>query len=234
MGRIRLTLFVRLMITLAAVAALPTAIVTAVQERALVEDLEEAAGARLDRARHAADGLIDRHLEAQRERYRVISGTPQLRATLELNDSATLTYYAEDLAKREGAASITLFAGARAIASGGSAPEITRGAGGAHEPLIAFEGGLYSQVRVAVGPPAQLGALVAAEPVDAALLAEWSDTCGALVSFGTGPPSGDTLTRPLREIGGATLTVQASLDAERRALAHARRNLMAAGGAALA
>ena len=234
MGRIRLTLFARLLITLASVAALPTAIVTALQERALVEDLEEAASARLDRARHAAAGLIDRHLEAQRERYRAISGTPQLRATLELGDPATLSFYAEDLAEREGAAAVTLFAGDRPLASGGARPALTRGAPDVDPPLLAVDGDLYTRVRVPVGPRAQRGSLVAAERVDAALLAEWSDTCGALVSLDPGTRDGDTLVLPVREIGDTTLWVLASLEAERRALAHARRNLVAAGAAALA
>jgi len=46
---------VRLVLILVGVAALPTAVVMAVQERALVRDLEGAAAARLERAARAAD-----------------------------------------------------------------------------------------------------------------------------------------------------------------------------------
>lgn len=122
--RLRLTVFVRLLLTLAGVAALPTLVLMAVQERALARDLEGAATARLERSRHAAERLLDAHLAGLAERYRAVSGTPQFRATLELGDAATLRFYAAELARREGAAAVAFVSADGEITAGGEAPEL--------------------------------------------------------------------------------------------------------------
>jgi CheY-like chemotaxis protein/HPt (histidine-containing phosphotransfer) domain-containing protein len=80
--RLRLTVTVRLLLALVALAAGTTALVVAVQERTLSRDLERAAAERLDRAAHAADQLVAGHLSTLDERYRAVSGTPQFRAKM--------------------------------------------------------------------------------------------------------------------------------------------------------
>jgi hypothetical protein len=54
----------RLLVTLAGLAAFTSALVVGVQERTLSRDLEDAAAQRLDRAAHAADQLVQSHLAA--------------------------------------------------------------------------------------------------------------------------------------------------------------------------
>src|SRR5262249_33085955 len=78
-GGPRLTVTARLLLILAGVAACSTAFALVVQERSLSRDLERAARERLDRAAGAAERLVEGHLAALGERYRAISGTPQLR-----------------------------------------------------------------------------------------------------------------------------------------------------------
>jgi two-component system sensor histidine kinase/response regulator len=233
---VRTTVFARLLLTLVAVAALPTALILAVQERALTRDLEGAAAARLERARHAAERLLDGHLEGLGERYRAISGTPQFRAALELGDQATLRFYAGELARREGAASIAFFARGASVASGGSEPELAAGARAADLGPVFEQAGRHlvlTEVPLLTGGE-EVGALVAVEPLAPSRLAEWSDTCGATVSLEREQPFGaDRLGRVVRRFGEWRLVVASSLEAERAALSHARRNLLAAGGAAL-
>ena len=237
MGRPRATVFVRLVLILVGVAALPTAVVMAVQERALVRDLEGAAAARLERAARAADRLLEGHLEGLADRYRAVSGTPQFRATLELGDAATLRFYAAELARREGAVSIGFVSAAGEVAAGGDEPGLAR---------EAFEGGLgpvfvragrlfaFSAVPLRTGE-ARVGSLIVVEEIGGERLAGWSVTCGADLGLAREPrPSADRLVRSVRRIGDAHLTIATSLEAERLALAHARRNLAAAGGVALA
>jgi two-component system, sensor histidine kinase and response regulator len=218
------------------VAALPTALILAVQERALTRDLEGAAAARLERARHAAERLLDGHLEGLGERYRAISGTPQFRAALELGDEATLRFYAGELARREGAASIAFFARGASVASGGSEPELAAGARAAGLGPVFEHAGRHlvlTEVPLLTGGE-EVGALVAVEPLAPSRLAEWSDTCGASVSLEREQPFGaDRLGRVVRRFGEWRLVVASSLEAERAALSHARRNLLAAGGSAL-
>ena len=232
----RTTVFARLLLTLVAVAALPTALILAVQGRALSRDLEGAAATRLDRARHAAERLLDGHLAGLAERYRAISGTPQFRAALELGDEATLRFYAGELARREGAVSIAFLAQGASVAAGGSEPELAAAARAAGSgPVFEREGRHYllTEVPLRTGGE-QVGALVAVEPLLPARLAEWSDTCGASVSLEREGGFGDgRLGRVVRSFGEWRLVVASSLEAERRALSHARRNLLAAGGAAL-
>jgi two-component system, sensor histidine kinase and response regulator len=233
---VRTTVFARLLLTLVAVAALPTALILVVQERALTRDLEGAAAARLERARHAAERLLDGHLAGLAERYRAISGTPQFRAALDLGDEATLRFYAGELARREGAASIAFLGRGGSVASGGSQPELAVAARAAGlGPVFDHEGRHYvlTEVPLRTGGE-EVGALVAAEPLASSRLDEWSDTCGASVSLERKRDlGGDHLGRVVRGFGEWRLVVANSLEAERRALSHARRNLLAAGGAAL-
>lgn len=236
MRRVRLTVFVRLLLTLAAVAALPTLVVMAVQGRALARDLEGAAAARLERARHAAARLLDAHVAGLAERTRAVSGTPQFRATLELGDAATLRFYAAELARREGAAAVAFVSAAGEVSAGGHAPELVALARAAAPRAIfahrehAF---VAAQVPLRTGD-VEVGSLVVVEPLAAERLGEWSDTCGARLSLV--PAAGSTrapLARVVRSVGELDLVVWTSLDAERTALAHARRNLAAAGALAL-
>ena len=234
---VRFTVFARFLLTLVGVAALPTVLILVVQERALTRDLEGAAGARLERARHAAERLLDGHLAGLAERYRAVSGTPQFRAALDLGDDATLRFYAEELALREGASSIAFVARSGATASAGEQPELAVRARAAGAGPVFEDGGLHytlTEVPLRTGDEA-VGALVAAEPLAPARLAEWSDTCGATVSLErVGSAAADGLSMVVRRFGPFRLVVSSSLAAERLALAHARRNLLAAGGAALA
>jgi signal transduction histidine kinase/DNA-binding response OmpR family regulator/HPt (histidine-containing phosphotransfer) domain-containing protein len=234
---VRFTVFARLLLTLVGVATLPTALILALQERALSRDLEEAAAARLEGARHAAGRLLDGHLAGLAERYRAVSGTPQFRAALELGDDATLRFHAGELARREGAASIAFVGRDGVVASGGRLPELAaRAREEARGPLFEEGARHYTLTEVPLHTGGEkVGALVAAEPLAPARLAEWSDTCGATVLLVRGAPEpGEGLARVVRRFGDFSLAVTSSLAPERLALAHARRNLLAAGGAALA
>src|SRR4029453_6110718 len=164
------------------------------------------------------------------------SGPPQFRAALELGDQASVVFYAGELARREGAASVAFLGRDGTVASGGDEPELAVDAHAASEgPVFEHAGGHYA---LAVVPlltgGGQVGALVAAEPLPAARLAEWSDTCGASVTLlPAGRAANGELSLVVRRFGDWELVVASSLEAERGALAHARRNLLAAGGAAL-
>jgi signal transduction histidine kinase/DNA-binding response OmpR family regulator/HPt (histidine-containing phosphotransfer) domain-containing protein len=234
---VRFTVFARLLVTLLGVAALPTALILAVQERALTRDLEDAAAARLERARHAAGRLLDGHLAGLAERYRAVSGTPQFRATLELGDDATLRFYAGELARREGAASIAFVGRGGSAASAGESPELAVAARAAGRGPVFEEAGRHytlTEVPLVTGDEA-VGALVVAEPLSPARLAEWSDTCGATLSLAADAEvATEGLSSVVRDYGRLRLRVSSSLAPERLALAHARRNLLAAGGAGLA
>jgi signal transduction histidine kinase/CheY-like chemotaxis protein len=236
-SRLRFTVFARLLLTLVGIAAIPTGVVMAVQERALSRDLESAAAERLERARHAAERLLDAHLAGLAERYRAVSGTPQFRATLELGDGATLRFYADELARREGAASIAFVSRAGDVAAGGpeaalAADAHARGLG----PVFERAGRHYTLTEVPLRTgSAEVGDLLAVERLGAARLAEWSDACGAAVALAReSDRAPHRLERVVRRFGAWQLRVASSLEAEQRALAHARENLLAAGAAALA
>jgi diguanylate cyclase (GGDEF)-like protein len=233
--RFRATVFARLLLILAGVAALPTVIVMLVQERALVRDLEGAAAGRLERARHAAGRLLDAHLAGTADRYRAISGTPQFRATLELGDAATLRFYADEVARREGAEAIGFVDASGAMVRGGSQPDLLDLPHAETADLFERAGRLYTRIEIPLKTGAErVGDLLAVEALSEPQLAEWSDTCGAAVAFERDPASRqEDLSLPIRRIGEGQLIVAYSLEDERRALAHARRNLLAAGGFAL-
>jgi signal transduction histidine kinase/CheY-like chemotaxis protein/HPt (histidine-containing phosphotransfer) domain-containing protein len=225
----------RLLVTLAGLAAFTTALVVGVQERTLSRDLEDAAAHRLDRAAHAAEQLVHGHLAALDERYRAISGTPQFRANLGVEHPPTLAFYAQQLGEQQGATAVAFVdRQSRVIASGGDAALAARAMDTRDGALIVAFGVAQAAIAVPIrNGEEEVGRLVAVEPIRAAVLAHWSDLCGANVSFEAEsdlPPH--AMTRTVRRFDGLELRVTASLDAERAALAHARANLLLAGGAA--
>ena len=101
-----MTLRTRLIAILGATASFAIALALVFQDRTLARDLHHAAEERLERSAVAANRLVDAHLAAVTERYRAISGTPQLRANLEVEDPPTLAHYASDLRQNLDAARI--------------------------------------------------------------------------------------------------------------------------------
>ncbi|HEY8494944.1 MAG TPA: response regulator, partial [Myxococcota bacterium] len=236
MRRIRLTVTARLLVTLAGVAAFATALVLAVQERTIDADLARAAEERLERSARATELLVEGHLDAMANRWRAISGTPQLRALLEVGDAPTLAFHATELVDREGAAWVGFVDPAgRVLAQGGDAALAAPAQAAALPALVEHAGRPFAAVAVPLAGDGRVhGRLVAVEPIGPALLAHWSQLCGAELGFGPRPPAEAALSRAVRTVGGAALHASASLESEREALAHARANLIAAGGVALA
>ena len=101
-----MSLRTRLIAILGATASVAIALALVFQDRTLARDLRHAASERLERSAAAANRLVDAHLAVVTERYRAISGTPQLRANLEVEDPPTLAHYASDLQQNLGAARI--------------------------------------------------------------------------------------------------------------------------------
>jgi diguanylate cyclase (GGDEF)-like protein/PAS domain S-box-containing protein len=87
----------RLAILLSALAALSTGLALILQDRALDQDLRQAARGRLERSALAADRLIGNHLRDIASRYSAISRAPEFRANLEVVHGPTLRYYAAQL-----------------------------------------------------------------------------------------------------------------------------------------
>ncbi|HEY8120988.1 MAG TPA: EAL domain-containing protein [Myxococcota bacterium] len=231
--RPRLTLARRLTATFAAMALLSTALAVFVQDRTLSRDLRRAAEARLERAARATELLVASHLRSLEERYRAVSGTPQLRATLELADAPTLTFFAQQLREQQGAELIAFrhAAGARGVQSGDA--RLAAVALAQPAPALFAEGGaLYAVTAVPLlSAERSVGDLVAVERVGPALLARWSELCGASVVLGRQRGSSEELARA---VGAGELSVVANLAAERAALAAARAKLALAGAVALA
>ncbi len=233
--RLRFTVTARLIVTLAGLAAFTTALVVGVQERTLSRDLEDAAARRLDRAAHAAEQLVHGHLAALDERYRAISGTPQFRANLEVEHPPTLAFYAQQLADQQGATAVAFIdREGRVIASGGDAALAQRAVDASSGALIVGAGVAQAAVAVPIrNGDEEVGRLVAVEPIRESVLAHWSDLCGAEVSFEAASAAPlHAMARTVRRFDGVAMRVTASLEAERTALAHARANLLLAGGAA--
>jgi len=232
MRRARLPISLKLLGVLLGMATLSTGLALTLQDRALARDLERAAGARLDGAAEAARLLVAGHLESLHERYRAISGTPQFRAHLELGDVPTLTYYAEQIARREGAALIGFRdQGGHTLAlAGDSSLPVDLEPG-----LVAHAGRPYAVVELPLETGgASLGSLVAVEPVTAETLGTWSALCGARIELAAHAVRGTSLERVVQPLGAdLELRAVASLEAERDALAHSRVNLLAAGSVAL-
>ena len=228
----RRSISLKLGLVLSGTAMVATGLALWMQDRSLARDLERAAVARLERAAQAADLLVASHLEAMSERYHAVSGTPQFRANLEVGDAATLTYYAQQLARREGVARIAFEDSARRVIAEAGAATLASWPGLGERGLVADRGRALAVVKIPLetaGLP--LGQLVAVEPVSAPLLRSWSSLCGADVRFAAAPTRGAPhLERVVRRLpGGLELRVIGSLDAEREALANSRRSLLAAG-----
>jgi diguanylate cyclase (GGDEF)-like protein len=241
--RLRPTVGIRLLLALCAVASLATGLALLVQDHTLSGDLEQTARSRLERAADAVDLLLERRLEAMRERYQAISGTPQFRANLESQDVATLTYYAERLARAQQAASI-LFLDAEGSTSGQAGdPELAEAIAGRMGPagrqasaFLFVRGGrpyTVSALELRTGRR-HVGDLVAAEPLRAETLEEWSQLCGAGVAFASVGPRRAGLARTVRSFGGLELRVESSLEPEHMALERSRDRLLLAGCVALA
>jgi diguanylate cyclase (GGDEF)-like protein len=100
-------------------------------------------------------------------------------------------------------------------------------------PALFAEGGaLYAVTAVPLlSAERSVGDLVAVERVGPALLARWSELCGASVVLGRQRGSSEELARA---VGAGELSVVANLAAERAALAAARAKLALAGAVALA
>ncbi len=237
MSVIRPTLFVRLVLALAGVATFSTAVALLFHDRTLSRELERAARKRLEVAATAAGRLAENHLEAMSERYRAISGTPQFRANLEVEDPPTLNHYAAELLRLQGAARI-LFVDqkGRVVAAAGDPGLDALAVAVQGQSLIGYRGRPWAVTGVALetaGLP--LGRLVAVEPLPARTIADWSDLCGARVRFGDGGGGEDaTLDAVARRFGGMIMRVELSLLPEREALARSRWNLLTAGILALA
>ncbi len=231
----RLTLRGRVLLVLCGTAALPMALALVFQDRALARDLQLAAAGRVVRAADAARELVDGHLEALVQRYHAISGTPQLRAQLEIDDVATLSHYGEELRSRQGASRIA-FVGprGRVIAGSGDAALDPHALATGERGLFVRDGVLYAVASVPLRTSEiDLGRLVGVEPVGGATLARWSLLCGAELRLGEAAvPTSDRVEAEVLPLGAVGLWV-ASSTAERDALARSRANLLRAGGIAL-
>ena len=93
----------RLAALLGGLAAIATALALVLQDRALDHDLREAAVARLENSASVADRLIADHVRGVATRYAAISRTPELRANLDSNHAATLSFFASRLLADQGA-----------------------------------------------------------------------------------------------------------------------------------
>ncbi len=231
----RLTLFIRLTGVLLGIAVFCTAVALVVQDGALARDLERAAQTRLATAVRVATRLTELHLGAARGRYEAISRTPQFRANLEVEDPPTLTHYARELARNQGASSILFLnaTGTIMAAAGGERIEPARVppdgaalviAGGQPHAVVSVS--LETQGRV-------VGRLIAVEDLGSSVVREWSDLAGAEVVFGPTRAAEDELVAPLLHPHGMGMAVRMSLAAERRALLNSRRHLLGAGALAL-
>jgi methyl-accepting chemotaxis protein len=234
---VRRTLRLRLMQIVCGVSALSTTLALALHDRSLSRDLEQAARARLERAARVASRLADGHLATTVARYQAISGTPQLRAVLELGHAPTLAHQADTLRERQGAARIALLdREGRVVAGSGDAQLDAAALAVERSALVVHEGRPFAVASVALGSADEPGGrLLAIEPLREASLAEWSDSCGARLFFAEpGAAQAGALEATVRSAGAVELRVAASLDVERAALRSARGNLLLAGLIALA
>ena len=214
------------------------------QSGSLSRDLEKAARQRLARAAVAAERLLDSHLEGLLERYHSVSETPELRANLEAGHEPTLRYFASRLAELEGA-SVVVFLDADgwpATIAGDSdlaarvleTRGVSRRVGGAF--ALDYQARAFGVAAVPIQTAERpLGWLLAAQPIADETLALWSDLSGVDVAFvPTQEAPVGRLDRAARRVGDLELRVSSTLEAERRALAQARRELLTGGAFALA
>ena len=235
--RTRVGLGLRLLLLVSGVASLSTALALGLQDRVLASDLRRAADGRAERAAAAVELLVESHLASLTERYRAISRTPALRATLEVDDAPTLRFYADSLRTREGAAAIAFFDHAGEVSARVGEAALLEGAATERLPdLVRVGADAFAVVSIPLETRGQpIGRLVAAEVVDSTLLESWSELSGAEVVFEDEAPSaGDSISRTVRDLDGLALAVVISLRDEQQALLNSRRNLLMAGGVALA
>jgi signal transduction histidine kinase/ActR/RegA family two-component response regulator len=231
-----MSLRTRLIAILGATATFAIALALVFQDRTLSRDLQRAASERLERSAIAANRLVDAHLAAQAERYRAISGTPQLRANLEVEDPPTLEHYASDLQQNLGAARILfLDAHGRVAAAAGDSSLDSLARGVTSSRLVAANGRLYALANVPVGVGDEMvGHLVALEAIERTTLEDWSELCGASVTLGDREAhEGEGLAFTVRSVGNAWLRVESRLDAERAAMRRSRELLLVAAALAL-
>jgi methyl-accepting chemotaxis protein len=218
------------------VAAASTLLVLAFQERSLAHGLERAALERLDRATRAAERLTAGHLESMAERYRTVAATPQVRATLELGDEPTTRHLAEALLAQQGAVRILFLDPAGQALGGTGAEALDADAMKLPEAgLLARGGRVFATVRVPVSVADEpLATLLALEPVSDALLADWSERCGARITVEPRDQvTRQRLHRVVQALGELELRASSDFDAERRAMADARFQLALAGALGL-
>jgi len=228
----KFTLFVRLLCILCGVATASTGLALALQHSSLTADLELAAKQRLETAMTAAGRLAANHLDALSERYRAVSGTPQFRANLEVNDAPTLAHYAESLVEQQGAVRILFLDRDDRVVAGAGGPEAdARAIAVPDASLVASQGRPLAVVSVPLATGAErLGRLIAVHPLGAETLAEWSELCGAEVSFrSAGKDSREHIAAVSRDLGELQMRVILPLTAEREALARSRGKLLLAG-----
>ncbi len=231
-----MSLRTRLIAILGATASFAIALALVFQDRTLARDLQHAATERLEHSAIAANRLVDAHLASVSERYRVISGTPQLRANLEVEDPPTLAHYAADLQHNLGAARILFIdARGRVVAAAGDKSLDSLARGATTSRLVTDNGRLYALASVTVGRAKEVvGRLVALEAIEPATLQDWSELCGATVALGDGDAHGaDSIAFPVRSVDSAWLRVESRLDAEGAALRRSRELLLIAGALAL-
>jgi PAS domain S-box-containing protein len=228
----RLPLFVRLALALVGVVGLATVVAAGLTDWSLRADLERAARGRLKRAARAAGQLVDIHLGASWQRYKAISGTPQFRASLEVNDPPTLAHYAAELRRNQGATHVLfLNVNGEIVAAAGEGGRETA-TGVANGPSFIVRDG---QPAVAIGMPLEtagqdVGRLLAIEPIDDTTVRRWSRLCSATILFRAPSETTRTLIAPVPGTEGMTVSI--SLAAERHALANARQQLLLAGATA--
>jgi signal transduction histidine kinase len=226
----------RILALLVGIAVFASALCVILQDRALSRDLERNAVARLERSAHSSNLLVETHLRTLHDVYTAISGTPQFRANLEVEDPPTLEHYARELLRKQKAARILFFdLDGHITASAGDfdVEEAARNVQGSD--LIAHQGKPFAVVSVTLATRGvQVGRLVAVEQISASTIDEWSNLCGAEVMFGEPPEEADRrivhLVRPLPNL---PLYVRSSLEAERNASDRSRANLLAAGSITL-
>lgn len=236
-NRARLGLGVRLLFLLCGVAALSTGLALGLQDRALSGDLRGAAQKRVERAAASIRLLADAHLSGLEERYRAISRTPALRATLEVGDGPTLAFYAETLRSREQAAAIAILDQDGDVSVLTGEGEIARRAIDQSELRLFESGGRpFAVASVALETAGEMvGRLVVAEALHDAVLRRWAELIGADVTLAGGcAESARDVVRVIEPVAGLDLCVAVSLRDEQQAIENSRLNLLEAGGFALA
>jgi diguanylate cyclase (GGDEF)-like protein len=236
-----------LLLVLVAVAIASTSVTVFLQDSVLSADLRNAAEAALSRSVIMTRQLLDRHLAILHERYRPAVWTPQFEANLESRHPATLAHFASELCTVQGAAAILLLdADAQELAGAGDEGLRAKARDRLREleptcspppgercptaPVFVAHGGRFLSVITVPfsksGRPA--GSLVALEPLGSAVLAEWSELCGARVAFGAAAEA-NGVTRVVRSLAGLELCVTGGFAAEEEALANSRWSLLTGG-----